>query len=215
MIYYIFLDVDGVLNDEVHIEKCYDMNGGHSMFMRYIPFDPKALFNLMTLIKQIRLVSNEEPRIILSSSWRLNEIDTEIVKARIAEYGLRLFDKTSYIHCDRGLEIETFLNKQELDGVTNYNFVILDDDKFDIETKYPNNLVYIDRTYGLTENDVNKALKILKIKENDNDKKRRVKNKIGNLSASIRCNSFKKCRFFNRRNDKNKRSTRVIKRNGK
>ena len=48
MIYYIFLDVDGVLNDEVHIEKCYDMNGGHSMFMRYVPFDPKALFNLMT-----------------------------------------------------------------------------------------------------------------------------------------------------------------------
>lgn len=184
------------------------------MSMRYVPFDPKALFNLMTLVKQIRLVSNEEPRIVLSSTWRLHEIDTEIVKVRIAEYGLRLFDKTTYIHCDRGLEIEAFLNKQELDGITNYNFVILDDDKFDIETKYPDNLVYVDRTYGLTENDIDKALKILKIKENNNDKERRIKNKIRNLSTGVRCNSFEKHKFFSRRNDKNKGSIRAIKRNG-
>ena len=92
MIYYIFLDIDGVLNDEVHIEKCYEMNGGYPMHMNHVPFDPKALANLMDLVKKIRKVG--EPRIVLSSTWRLHEIDMEIVDARIAEYGLSLFDKT-------------------------------------------------------------------------------------------------------------------------
>ncbi len=162
MIYYIFLDIDGVLNDEIYIEKCYDMNGGYPMSTSYVPFDPKTLFNLMNLVQKIRLVSDEEPRIVLSSTWRLRETDTEIVKARIAEYGLRLFDKTPYIHSERGLEIKSFLNKQNLDE-NDYKFVILDDDKFDIETIYADNLVYVNRIYGLSVSDVNKALKILDI----------------------------------------------------
>ncbi len=162
MIYYIFLDIDGVLNDEVYIEKCYDMNGGYPMSMSYVPFDPKALSNLMNLVQKIRLVSDGEPRIVLSSTWRLHETDTEIVKARIAEYGLRLFDKTPYIHSERGLEIKSFLSKQNLDE-NDYKFVILDDDKFDIETIYADNLVYVNRIYGLSVSDVNKALKILDI----------------------------------------------------
>lgn len=162
MIYYIFLDIDGVLNDEVYIEKCYDMNGGYPMSMSYVPFDPKTLFNLMNLVQKIRLVSDEEPRIVLSSTWRLHETDTGIVKARIAEYGLRLFDKTPYIHSERGLEIKSFLSKQNLDE-NDYKFVILDDDKFDIETIYADNLVYVNRIYGLSVSDVNKALKILDI----------------------------------------------------
>lgn len=162
MIYYIFLDIDGVLNDEVYIEKCYDMNGGYPMSMNFAPFDPKALFNLMNLVQKIRLVSDGEPRIVLSSTWRLNEIDTEIVKARIAEYGLRLFDKTPHIHSERGLEIKSFLSEQDLDE-NDYKFVILDDDKFDIETIYADNLVYVNRIYGLSVSDVNKALKILGI----------------------------------------------------
>lgn len=167
MIYYIFLDIDGVLNDEVHIEKCYEMNGGYPMSMNHVPFDPKALTNLMNLVKKIREVG--APRIVLSSTWRLHEIDMEIVSARIAEYGLRLFDKTPYIHSQRGMEIKAFLERMsEEHPVEEYpdeefKFVILDDDKFDIETIYPDNLVYVNRIYGLSVSDVNKALKILDI----------------------------------------------------
>lgn len=162
MIYYIFLDIDGVLNDEVHIEKCYEMNGGYPMHMNHVPFDPKALTNLMNLVKKIREVG--EPRIVLSSTWRLHEIDMEIVDARIAEYGLSLFDKTPYIHSQRGLEIRAFLERMSEDYPDEeYKFVILDDDKFDIETLYADNLVYVNRIYGLSISDVNKALKILDI----------------------------------------------------
>lgn len=164
MIYYIFLDVDGVLNDQIHIEECYEMNGGYPMSMDYVPFDPKALTNLMNLVKKIRLVSSEEPRIVLSSTWRLHEVSTEIVSARIAEYGLRLFDKTPYIHSERGIEIQSFLSKQDIKE-DDYKFVILDDDKFDIETLYADKLVFINRIYGLSVSDVNKALKILDIDE--------------------------------------------------
>lgn len=162
MIYYIFLDIDGVLNDEVHIEKCYEMNGGYPMSMNHCPFDPKALTNLMNLVKRIREVG--EPRIVLSSTWRLHEIDMEIVSARIAEYGLRLFDKTPYIYSQRGLEIKDYLSSHQEED---YKFVILDDDKFDIETLYADKLVYVNRIYGLSVTDVNKALKILDINIGD------------------------------------------------
>lgn len=170
MIYYIFLDIDGVLNDEVHIEKCYEMNGGYPMSMNHCPFDPKALTNLMNLVKRIRKVGT--PRIVLSSTWRLHEIDTEIVNARIAEYGLSLFDKTPYIHSNRGLEIKSFLERMEKEHPVEeypdekFKFVILDDDKFDIENLYSNNLVYVNRIYGLSVSDINKALKILDIGDN-------------------------------------------------
>lgn len=160
MDYYIFLDVDGVLNDEVYIEECYEKNGGYPMSMNHVPFDPKALTNLMNLVKEIRLYG--EPHIILSSTWRLHEVDMEIVNARIAEYGLRLEGKTPYIHSNRGEEIQDFLSGL---SVNDYRFVILDDDKFDIENIYPDNLVYINRLYGLSSEDVDKALEILEIGE--------------------------------------------------
>lgn len=156
MIYYIFLDIDGVLNDEVHIEKCYEMNGGYPMSMNHTPFDPKALTNLMNLVKKLRKVG--EPRIILSSTWRLHEVDIEIVESRIAEYGLQLFDKTPYINSNRGQEIKEYLKDKR-----DYRFIILDDDKFDIEDLYPTELILVDRIYGLSVSDINKALNILGI----------------------------------------------------
>jgi hypothetical protein len=158
MTYYIFLDVDGVLNDEEHFRQCWEMNGGYAMHMNFAPFDPRALTNLMNLVKVIRKYG--EPKIILSSSWRLHEVDTEIVKARIAEYGLRIIDKTPYIHSERGLEIQDFLSKQE---DKDYKFVILDDDLFDIKDLYEENLVLVDRYYGLSGKDVDKALNILEL----------------------------------------------------
>ena len=158
MTYYIFLDIDGVLNDEEYIRQCWEMNGGYPMSMNWVPFDPRALTNLMTLVKVIREYG--EPKIILSSTWRLHETDIEIVKARIAEYGLRIVDKTPYIHSKRGLEIQDFLSKQD---DKDYSFVILDDDLFDIKDLYEKNLILVDRYYGLSNRDVDKALKILDI----------------------------------------------------
>lgn len=160
MIYYIFLDVDGVLNDEDYTIQCYEKNGGFPMHMNFAPFDPRALNNLMYLIQRLRKTG--VPKIILSSTWRLDDTDTEIVKARIAEYGLRIENKTPYIHSNRGEEIEVFLQEQKIEE--NYSFVILDDDCFDIKSKFPDRLVLVDRYYGLSMKDIKKAQEILERK---------------------------------------------------
>lgn len=161
MINYIFLDIDGVLNDENHILECYEKNGGYAMHMNHVPFDPNALTNLMYLVQDIRAKGNT-PKIILSSTWRLHDVDMEIVSARIAEYGLRLEGRTPYIHSNRGEEIEDFLKSQKHNE--EYSFVILDDDSFDIKDKFPEHLVYVNRIVGLLQSDVEKAKEILKIK---------------------------------------------------
>lgn len=158
MINYIFLDIDGVLNDEEHIRQCFEKNGGYPMSMSHTPFDPRALTNLMYLVQHIRQLGNK-PRIILSSSWRLNNIDTEIVKARIAEYGLRIDDKTPSLS-SRGIEIYEFL--QQNSGKEEFSFVILDDEQMDIRDYFPNNLVKVDSYFGLTARNIEEAEKILK-----------------------------------------------------
>lgn len=152
---YIFLDVDGVLNDETYITQCYERHK-KPMHMNHVPFNPKSLNVLMELCQQIEKM-NYEVRIILSSTWRLGEIDTEIVKARIAEYGLTIYDKTPYIHSNRGKEIKEYLKDKN-----NYKFIILDDDKFDIESVYPENLIHINSQFGLSVSDKNKALALIK-----------------------------------------------------
>lgn len=154
---FIFLDVDGVLNNENYIVKCY--NKHHKpMSMNHVPFDPKCLNNLMILVQQIQQL-DYDVNIILSSTWRLNEIDYNIVDARLAEYGLSLNGKTSYIDGIRGMEIKDFLQDK-----CYTNFIILDDDIFDIQDYFPNNLVKTDFKTGLTKHNVRQALKIIKSK---------------------------------------------------
>ena len=154
---FIFLDVDGVLNNENYIVKCY--NKHHKpMSMNHVPFDPKCLNNLMILVQQIQQL-DYDVNIILSSTWRLNEIDYNIVDARLAEYGLSLNGKTSYIDGIRGIEIKDFLQDK-----CYTNFIILDDDIFDIQDYFPNNLVKTDFKTGLTKHNVKQALKIIKSK---------------------------------------------------
>ena len=153
---FIFLDVDGVLNNENYIVKCYNKHH-KSMSMNHVPFDPKCLNNLMKLVHKIE--KHFEVSIILSSTWRLHEVDYEIVNARLEEYCLSLNGKTSYIDGIRGIEIKDFLQDK------NYtNFIILDDDIFDIQDYFPNNLVKTDFKTGLTKHNVKQALKIIKSK---------------------------------------------------
>lgn len=149
---YIFLDVDGVLNNQNYIEKCYEMHH-QPMHMNHVPFDPKCLKNLMLLV-QCYENNNYKVKIILSSTWRLSEIDYEIVNARLAEYGLRLSGKT----CNkghRGKEIKVYLQENQ-----DYkDFIIIDDDSFDIVDTYPDNLIQTKFKTGFTKTCLNKAIK--------------------------------------------------------
>lgn len=152
-IIYIFLDIDGVLNNENYIKECYERNGHHAMHMNHVPFDPKCLNNLMILCQEIEKLGYAV-QIILSSTWRLHEIDYEIVNARLAEYGLSLKDKTPYISGNRGKEILDFLKNHN-----NYiDYIILDDDAFDILELHPNKLIRTSFKTGLTGSEVSLAL---------------------------------------------------------
>ena len=157
---YIFLDIDGVLNNENYILKCYRKHH-KPMSMNHVPFDPRCLNNLMQLVQIIE--NHFEVKLVLSSTWRLSEIDCEIVNARLAEYGMRLSGKTTYMEGNRGLEIKDYLDNNL--RYKCYNFIILDDDICDITPYFPNNIVHTNFKTGFTKRCLKQVLKILKIKK--------------------------------------------------
>lgn len=156
-LWYIFLDVDGVLDDENYFMKCYNhhkVNG--IMSMNHFPFNPESLYNLMILVQYIQN-HDRQVKIILSSTWRLRELDIEIVKHRLAEYGLRIADKTENLG-RRGDEIISFLSKnKEFE-----NYIVLDDDINDIKDIVINeNICRTDFMEGFNNEKLLEALNIV------------------------------------------------------
>lgn len=165
-IFYIFLDVDGVLNNEEYIEECWEKNGHYAMHMNHVPFDPKCLNNLMLLVQHLRL--NYEVKIILSSTWRLHEVDYEIVDARIAEYGMTITDKTPVIHMDRGLEIQQYLQEHECK-----DYLVIDDEVRDIENVVDTSkIIHTNFKDGLTEKLVYQFIDLYNMMEVVNDNRK-------------------------------------------
>jgi hypothetical protein len=124
----IFLDVDGVLNDQMWL-RLYE-NG---------EIDKERVARLAEIVKATSAV------IVLSSSWRVlpDELDDmdkwvwrQLVEA-LHEYGMSIHDRTPVIGMDRPLEIKTWLDQHK--GQVEA-FVSIDDDfrkedyaKYDIE----------------------------------------------------------------------------------
>lgn len=158
-IIYIFLDVDGVLNSENYIIKCYKKHH-KPMSMNCVPFDPKCLNNLMKLVQIIE--NHFEVKLVLSSTWRLSEIDYEIVNARLAEYGLKLSGKTPNLRAIRGEEIMSYLSDKFYNDI-----IILDDDINDIINFYPHNVIKTNFKTGFTKSCLNKAIKLILDKKGD------------------------------------------------
>lgn len=171
----IFLDVDGVLNDEDYIEECYEKH--HTpMHMDFVPFDPKCLKNLRRIYDSI-LDNDDEPLIVLSSSWRLNEQSHYVLNARLAEYGMYVKETTPYIHQNRGVEILNWLeNHNHLDTP----FVILDDDSFDIENQaeLKPHFVHTSFKHGLIEWRAKQACDILTREGGLNETRNRIESGI-------------------------------------
>lgn len=158
--FYVFLDIDGVLNDEKYIVKCWNKNGNKAMYMNHVPFDPKCLNNLMKLCFYIEKF-NYEPKIILTSTWRLHDVDYEIVDARLAEYGLHLSGKTKCINHNRGKEIADYI---KISSHNCYMFLILDDESFDIKSYFPHQLIQTDFKTGFNRKCLNKAKEYIRRK---------------------------------------------------
>lgn len=154
----IFLDVDGVLNNVNHIKKCYKKNGKMPFGMYCVPFNPKCLKNLAKLARKTNA------RIVVSSTWRLDKEHMAVLKARIAEYGLRVHDITDNIGMVRGKEITEWLKKNESAWIE--NFVVLDDEVKDINNFISDShIVKTNADTGLTWLNYIKAKKILDNKE--------------------------------------------------
>ena len=150
---YIFLDCDGVLNNKRYIEKCYRKNGHKPMSMYCVPFDPYNLKNLAKLVRKTKA------NIVLTSTWRLDKEHIAVLKARLAEYGLRIYDMTDNINMIRGAEITEWL-KQHRDIE---NYVVIDDEEYNLSNFIDNkHLVIVDSKYGLTFGDRIKAIEKLR-----------------------------------------------------
>lgn len=163
---YIFLDVDGVLNNKKHYKKQHNKYGGR-FFMESMPFNPRSLKNLRKILKAT------DAKLILSSSWRRSDKCMIVLKARLAEYGIKISDVTDYINGKRGMEIGKWLQEKGMKRIIyadnnpvqapDYNFIIIDDETYDIiEYGYEPYLIKINSYVGLTWNKTREAIKKLK-----------------------------------------------------
>lgn len=143
---YIFLDIDGVLNN--------DRTEARSP-QGYIGISPGLVKRLAKIVKAT------DAQIILSSTWKTaDDIDFKYLTRKLMQSNLYLSGKTKepegrlYI---RGYGIKKFLETHECD-----EYVILDDEVFDFrEEGILDHAVITDWREGLTKDDVDKAICVL------------------------------------------------------
>ena len=153
----IFLDIDGVLNEEKSSSRCCGYKG----------IDDKKVENLAKIVKQ----TNAE--IVLISTWKDDWRKTDkahqgmmanYLDRKLKKQGLRVYDKTesvdkaSGMHFSRGEGILQYLADNKVE-----KYVILDDYQFDYDSCGLTNYHIKTDAYngGLTEELAVKAMQIL------------------------------------------------------
>lgn len=143
---YLFLDVDGVLNNQKIIQESKKMQ----------VIDEQNLINLNKLIKIIKTEYN--CLIILNSSWQLVNENIDILKSYLNKYDLRIDD---YLKIDnqknKGELIIEYCNKYQIPPV---NILILDDGMI---SEIKDRLIKCNFNQGFTEVELQKAIKLLKM----------------------------------------------------
>lgn len=137
----IFLDVDGVLNNENHILQLVDMLG-NEQYMQLLKEIQELPFNYQSCMLLHGLINKTGAEIILSSTWRLS---TKHIEALEKYTGLQIKDKTPVMHTIRGKEIKMYLDEHP--EITHY--VIIDDDN-DMLEEQKSHFVKVDAKEGLT-----------------------------------------------------------------
>jgi hypothetical protein len=149
----IFLDVDGVLNN-CHTRTrtsdgwCFVDNG------------------LVARLKKLLDLSGA--RLVLSSTWRegwnqedesLNDVFFNELRDKFREFGIEIFDRTGEMCEHRWQSIKEYMERPREDPIEHY--VIIDD--WDDMGEYISHLVWTNPSTGLTDDDVEVALRILEI----------------------------------------------------
>ena len=154
----IFLDVDGVLNDQMWLHLFMDSE-----------IDEVRVARLAEIVKAT------DAKIVLSSSWRvlvdeLDDTDMHIwddFVNKLRKFGLEIYDRTPVIGMDRPLEMKTWLDRHKGQVDT---YVSLDDDftkidyvKYDIGNCLVKTCFYgtEGNLGGLKDEHVHKAIEIL------------------------------------------------------
>ena len=111
-----------------------------------MPFNPRSLKNLKWIIE--RTGGKNKTKIVLSSSWRMSNNCIIVLKARLAEYGMKQELVTPQINGERGLEIKTWLDDN---ATVDDSYVIIDDEIKDISTYFLKSyIVHTNWNKGLT-----------------------------------------------------------------
>ncbi|MEE0440999.1 MAG: HAD domain-containing protein [Thomasclavelia sp.] len=143
---YLFLDVDGVLNNQKIIQETKKMQ----------VIDEQNLINLNKLIKTIKKEDNCS--IILNSSWQLVNENIDILKSYLNKYDLRIDD---YLKIDnqknKGELIIEYCNKHQISSL---DILVIDDGMI---SEIKDRLIKCNFNYGFTEVELQKAIKLLKM----------------------------------------------------
>lgn len=149
----IFLDVDGVLNN---------------FHTRTITSDGWCFVDGFLVERLRTLVKASGAKVILSSTWRdgwnredesQNELCFIELRDALREHDIEIFDALPLpLRIRRSIAIREFFEKWKGEPIE--EFVILDD--WNDLDKFTDHLVWTNPRFGLTNDDVAKALKILK-----------------------------------------------------
>jgi len=153
---FVFLDIDGVLNNKDHYAKRHKKYGG-KFFCEDMPFNPRSIKNLR------KIVDKTKAQVVVSSSWRRDEKCMTVLKARLMEYGIRVYSVTPYVGGYRGEEIKKWC-KENLK--LKDKIIIIDDEMYDLHKYYGNNeIVKVNCNKGLNYFKTLEAIKKLKKKK--------------------------------------------------
>ncbi len=164
----IFLDIDGVLNDEKYFEtiskKCNSYNSKKEWKQHQI--NPEKI-ELLNTVMRVSESNNKSVEIVISSSWRKSTILHDLkyyFTVNGFKFANKIINTTPSSGPIRGLGIRNFINlyKLQYQIEDDIDYVIIDDDQ-DMLYEQRNNFVHVDNKIGLSVDDVTKIIKILKI----------------------------------------------------
>lgn len=143
----IFLDVDGVLNNDAYFERTKNEKTCR------IELDDENI----ECLKEI--IDATDAKVVVTSTWKELRIYSELI-SYLKNFGIEVYNKTVHMSYNRGDEIREYLRTHEIE-----NFIILDDEIFRDFNELISHLVKTDfYNGGLTEK--HKTLALNKLMNN-------------------------------------------------